>query len=132
MSYHVFLSFTVQKVWCYTAPKILQDEVVADAGSVVMDNRCTQCVKAFPDVRGLLQHCAETGHQPVFDPKDSFTREAEPPVFLSYANMVLSRALSERLAKWGREYIDPGEFAMLSLNISDGFIFVLINVVLIS
>ena len=85
--------------------------MVADPGSIVMDNRCSQCVKAFPDVRGLLQHCSETGHKPVFDPKESLTREAEPPVFLSYANMVLSRALSERLAKWGREYINPGELA---------------------
>ena len=90
---------------------MLQESVVADPGSIVMDNRCSQCVKAFPDVRGLLQHCSETGHKPVFDPKESLTREAEPPVFLSYANMVLSRALSERLAKWGREYINPGELA---------------------
>lgn len=72
-----------------------------------MDNRCSQCVKAFPDVRGLLQHCSETGHQPVFNEKGNETREAEPAVFISFVNMVLSRALSERLAKWGREYIDP-------------------------
>ena len=32
---------------------------------------------------------------------------AESQIFLSYVNSALSRALLERLAKWGRDYIDP-------------------------
>lgn len=63
--------------------------------------------KAFSDIRGLIQHCQETGHKPQYSTDIEGAKEAEPPVFLSYVNMVLSRALGERYAKWGREFIDP-------------------------
>jgi len=103
-------SFTVQRSWHYSAPKELASPVPCGPGELVLDNRCQDCVKAFPDVRGLLQHCQETGHNPIMaGSADSGVCASEPPVFISFVNMVLSRALGERLAKWGREYIDPSQ-----------------------
>lgn len=102
-------TFAIQRVFHYKAPQVLTTPVTLGKNEIVCDKRCQDCVKAFPDVRGLLQHCQETGHSPTFDPDESGVgaKEAEAPVMLSYVNMVLSRALGERMAKWGREYVNP-------------------------
>jgi len=104
-------SFAIQRVFHYKAPKVLSTPVTVGKDEVVLDYRCKDCVKAFPDIRALLQHCGETGHSPAFSPDDAGlgAKEAEPQVFLSYVNCVLSRALGERLAKWGRNYVDPSK-----------------------
>lgn len=106
-------SFSIQRVFHYKAPSILTTPVALVAGKneVILDNRCQDCVKAFHDVRGILQHCQETGHSPAFDPDESGlgAKEADPPVFVSYVNMVLSRALGERMARWGKEFVDPAK-----------------------
>jgi hypothetical protein len=50
----------------------------------------------------------ETGHQPVYD--DTANRDAEPAsveTFTMFANVALDRALSERFARWGTDFIDP-------------------------
>lgn len=35
---------------------------------------------------------------------------ANKEIFLAYCNVALQRALGERMARWGREYIDPKNF----------------------
>jgi hypothetical protein len=110
-------SFTVHKVWHYTTPKVLLEPVVAPAGTMTVDHRCNDCTKAFPDIRGILQHCQETGHKPVFDPVEQGAQQAESAVFLSYVNMVLSRALGERFAKVSRaSLIRRGRLPLLSFS----------------
>jgi hypothetical protein len=54
----------------------------------------------------------QAGHAPVYAPDESATgdyapKQAQMEVFTSYVNGVLQRALSERFARWGREFIDP-------------------------
>lgn len=125
-------TFTVNQVFHFTAPKVLQAAVpeVKGESDVLLDHRCSECTKAFDgkykllavssclwaffqqqlvswadycfclhdtiaDLRGLLQHCQETAHKPVYDPRDEGAREADVPVFLSYVNMCLARALGE-------------------------------------
>ena len=54
----------------------------------------------------------QAGHKPVYSPSDTAATGCEPipanmEVFNSYVNGALQRALGERLARWGTEYIDP-------------------------
>jgi len=79
---------------------------------VSFDKRCNDCTKGFVDVGGLLQHCQQSGHKPVYAAGDNASPGCEPiaanmEVFNSYINGALQRALGERLARWGTEYIDP-------------------------
>jgi hypothetical protein len=43
----------------------------------------------------------------VQEDSDRTARPAQIEVFISYVNLALQRALGERLARWGSEYIDP-------------------------
>jgi len=84
-----------------------QQQVEESMRELTLDLRCANCAKAFTDDKGLLQHCKETGHFPVGK------EEVVPPtkeLFVQYANVVLNRAMGERMARWGREYIDPQKF----------------------
>jgi len=84
-----------------------QQQVEESMRELTLDLRCANCAKAFADDKGLLQHCKETGHFPVGK------EEVVPPtkeLFVQYANVVLNRAMGERMARWGREYIDPQKF----------------------
>ncbi len=54
----------------------------------------------------------QVGHTPVYSASDNATTGSEPvpsstEVFNAYINGALQRALGERLARWGTEYIDP-------------------------
>lgn len=54
----------------------------------------------------------QSGHKPVYSPDDTAVIGCKPipanmEVFNSYVNGALQRALGERLARWGTEYIDP-------------------------
>lgn len=54
----------------------------------------------------------QSGHTPVYSALDNATTGNEPvpanmEVFNAYINGALQRALGERLARWGTEYIDP-------------------------
>ena len=54
----------------------------------------------------------QAGHKPVYSASDNATAGCEPvpantEVFNAYVNGALQRALGERLARWGNEYIDP-------------------------
>eukprot|EP00804_Cyclotella_cryptica_P022927 CCRYP_018744-RA/>CCRYP_018744-RA protein AED:0.29 eAED:0.29 QI:71/1/1/1/1/0.85/7/1036/740 len=87
------------------------DSLEASMASLTVDLRCADCIKSFVDEKALLAHCQMTGHAPVI--AGSGGQEAKPAnreVFLQYANVVLKRAMGERLAPWGREFIDPKSF----------------------
>jgi len=81
-------------------------------GEVSFDKRCNDCAKCFADVGALLQHCQQSAHVPVYPAVDNASSGCKPTpanmeVFNSYINGALQRALGERLARWGTEYIDP-------------------------
>ncbi len=69
--------------------------------SLTTDLRCAGCIKSFVDEKALLVHCQMTGHAPMFA-RTGGERAilANREVFLQYANVVLKRALGERLAPW--------------------------------
>lgn len=82
------------------------------AGDIAFDKRCNDCTRAFADTGALLQHCQQADHTPVYSALDNATTGNEPvpasmEVFNAYINGALQRALGERLARWGTEYIDP-------------------------
>ena len=80
---------------------------------ISVDFRCADCTIAFRSKGSMLSHCKALGHSPVYslDPsEDVDIRPANIHQFLSYCNIVLQRAMSERMARWGREYIDPSSF----------------------
>jgi hypothetical protein len=101
---------TVVKVNQFTVPKELSKKRSASVqgSDLSFDLRCSNCVLAFRDRQSLLQHCRDSGHGPVYasDAGDS-AKPAHVEVFVSYTNLALQRAMGERLAKWGKVYIDP-------------------------
>ena len=73
--------------------------------TLTMELRCANCVYTFKDDNSLLMHCRETGHFPVTTPGDDdgahpAIHPANKEEFIQYANVVLRRALGERLARW--------------------------------
>jgi len=87
-------------------------DIKQKADKVSFDKRCNDCTKGFVDVGALLQHCQQAGHAPVYPAADNASSGCDPTpanmeVFNSYINGALQRALGERLARWGTEYIDP-------------------------
>lgn len=103
-------AMTVTHVSAFTPPTCLQaTSAKKQDDELSIDRRCKDCTKAFPDVTALLSHCQITGHQPVSDAISS-TVEATPATnenFLAFCNIALQRAMEERMARWGRDYIDP-------------------------
>jgi len=110
----------VVQVFHYVTPIELKkkDSSVSSPGNKVkdgelsFDRRCDDCAKSFADVGSLLQHCQHAAHSPVYAAADKASSGCEPipanlEVFNSYINGALQRALGERLARWGTEYIDP-------------------------
>ena len=76
------------------------------AGMMTVDSRCADCDRTFPDSKALLSHCQAAGHSPV----SGVSSDAEPAThaeLLAYCNVVLNRAMGERMARWGNAYIDP-------------------------
>eukprot|EP00980_Cylindrotheca_fusiformis_P010697 scaffold2400_cov187-Cylindrotheca_fusiformis.AAC.2 len=62
----------------------------------------------------LTSNSRDAGHRPVYVPDSKSPTSPIPatlPVFVSYINCVLHRALLERLSRWGNEYIDPNDFS---------------------
>uniref|UniRef100_A0A7S4JYJ5 C2H2-type domain-containing protein n=1 Tax=Odontella aurita TaxID=265563 RepID=A0A7S4JYJ5_9STRA len=117
-------SLTITEVKCYVAPRGLKTTSanVPSAAGVTkssdpsearysVDRRCDDCTKAFTDLEALLQHCSIENHSPVTAP-DEEDRVEEPTyeTFLAYCNIALQQAMNERMARWGREYIDPTKF----------------------
>ena len=82
-----------------------QQTVEQHLGQLSFDQYCCgSCSKSFPDADSMLQHCRDARHTPKYEGGDG---PAPIEVFVSYANLALQRALGERLAKWGREFVDP-------------------------
>lgn len=67
--------------------------------ALTIDLRCSDCTKSFVNEQAMMLHCKELGHSPVVAGNEKLTA-ANKELFLQYANVVLSRALSERLAPW--------------------------------
>jgi len=76
-----------------------------NAQTVSLDRRCRDCTKAFVDLNGIKTHCATTGHQPQME--STGLKPSNMALFTSFCNCALQRAMGERMARWGREYIDP-------------------------
>lgn len=78
----------------------------AGGDTVAVDSfRCGGCTAVFQTSTSLLQHCTDSGHQPVYELEHGVPAPWE--VFIAYANLALGKALDERLARWGREHVDP-------------------------
>jgi len=106
----------VMQVFHHVTPVELKTKrgaaTTAKKGEVSFDKRCNDCTKCFTDTGALLQHCQQAGHKPVYAASEDASAGCEPTpanmeVFNSYINGALQRALGERLARWGTEYIDP-------------------------
>ncbi|GAX18425.1 aubergine [Fistulifera solaris] len=82
----------------------------AEEHVVLADLRCADCTQGFRDEQSLLQHCRQKGHQPVYFDETSVTKPASAAEFEMFANVALEGALRERMARWGREFIDPQSF----------------------
>ena len=76
-------------------------EVTSSVSALTLDLRCSNCTKSFVDANALLAHCKESGHFAVTSSDENIV-PANIEVFTQYANVVLDRAMSERLAKWGQ------------------------------
>lgn len=100
---------TVTGVQAWRAPEILAPKtdpgLKNDPHCVTVDKRCSGCNNAFDNMDALMSHCKMTGHEP-FQADDS-TVPANIEIFTSFVNVSLQRALGERMARWGKEYIDP-------------------------
>ena len=76
------------------------------ATEVTIDLRCKDCIKSFKDEKAMMLHCRTLGHSPVTvdvgGKEETMTKKkaANREVFLQYANVVLKRALGERLKPW--------------------------------
>lgn len=103
-------SLNVVHVQPYTAPSVIAGtKAEAVKGKETFELRCADCNSCFTSLQGLLSHCKETGHRPLYSSL-SQSNDAIPSnkeVFLSFVNVALQRAMGERMARWGREYIDP-------------------------
>ena len=76
-------------------------QLTASMGTLAVDLRCANCAKSSPLKQDLINHCKDIpGHFPVARVKGGDLRPANTSEFIQYANVVLRRALSDRLAKW--------------------------------
>ena len=105
----------VINVQCFTIPTEMstgRTPFKADSGAVTLDRRCSNCTRAFSSFDALIAHCEMTRHSPVFEDADNneALRAASPNVFLGYCNVALTQAMTERMARWGRDFVDPRSF----------------------
>ena len=110
-------SMTITVQASYSVPEVLRppgstaaspQSAASNPSEMVMemDRRCRNCAKSFVDAQALLAHCGETGHSPVYSSDTSDVLPASVEEFLAYANVALKQAMGERLARWGKDYID--------------------------
>lgn len=101
---------SITNIMAFKAPEAIATkapEKTSDS-DVSVDRRCGECTKAFKDLDGLMAHAKVTGHTPAYEDDDAKPSNIE--IFTSFCNITLQRAMGERMAKWGREYIDPKSF----------------------
>ena len=98
----------------YCAPKGISVGQDKDVGklSLSMDRRCSNCTTSFVDRQALINHCSTTGHKPQCgdDEDGAVTVPASNELFTSFCNVALNRAMGERMARWGRDFVDPANF----------------------
>jgi hypothetical protein len=75
------------------------EPIEASMANLTVELRCNDCIKTFGDEKALIAHCSQMGHSPVMV-GDKGAKVANISLFLQYANVVLKRALGERLAPW--------------------------------
>jgi len=100
-------TMTITSLNIYTAPDQLRKNVkTSGPDGIVVDLRCGDCTQAFKTKEAMLSHCSAGGHQPQMDLEEG-VKAATSEQFLGFCNVALQRAMGERMARWGREYIDP-------------------------
>jgi len=91
----------------FSAPETLvANPLKSSADGIVVDLRCADCTQAFKSKEAMFSHCESNGHKPVMD-LDEALKPASTEQFIGFCNVALQRAMGERMARWGREYIDP-------------------------
>ena len=99
---------TLTSLQIYHAPEqINENPLKSSADGIVVDLRCSQCTQAFKTKDATIAHCQNTGHTPQMDLDGEGSKPASSEQFIGFCNVVLQRAMGERMARWGREYIDP-------------------------
>ncbi len=98
------MTFTTLSI--FSAPeKLSLRKKSSGPDGIVVDLRCANCAQAFKTKEALLSHCQAAGHSPQMDLDD--TKPSSSEQFIGFCNVALQRAMGERMARWGREYIDP-------------------------
>ncbi len=108
---------TITGVSIMSKPDVLKDEsheearktASKDSNALVVDRRCSNCPTSFKSLDALINHCTTTGHSPVHD--EAGAQPSNVELFTSFCNVALQRAMGERMARWGKEYIDPKSWA---------------------
>ena len=102
---------SVRRVQCFAAPSELQVGSESEntlENTVSVDFRCSDCTMSFVDCNGCTRHCLASGHSPVT--MDAEATPASLRVYSQYANMIVKRAMGERMARWGEHFVDPQSF----------------------
>lgn len=106
-------SFTAPSELVRTSSKETKETSSKDPSSISTINiefRCANCTSVFKNKNGILSHCQKTGHKPVNDLNLSDYEPASKEEFTHFCNIIVQRAMSERMARWGRHYIDPASY----------------------
>ena len=102
---------SVRRVQCFAAPnelRVSSESAKVFENAVSLDYRCSHCTMSFVDRNGCMRHCRASGHSSVIS--DTKASPASLQVFSQYANMIVQRAMGERMARWGKHYVDPQSF----------------------
>lgn len=90
----------------YIAPTLLATfpQSLSTSEVAIDSHRCRDCTATFDNPGALLQHCQDRGHAPVMEQAGASPAATES--FIAYLNIMLNRALGERLPRWGRHFYD--------------------------
>ena len=99
---------TITTVQAFHAPESITGKALESSkDGIVVDLRCSGCTTAFKTKEAMFTHSKSTGHDPQMDFDEEETKPATIEVLTSFCNVALQRAMGERMARWGRDYIDP-------------------------
>ena len=93
-------SLTVVNCSSYCAPVSIGGTMKTpskQSQEVTLDKRCSDCTQAFTDLEAIIAHCKATGHKAEFGEEE--LKPAKLEIFLSFCNVVLQRAMGERMAR---------------------------------
>lgn len=94
---------TITDVQTFGAPVELSSPGATET-QTIDQYRCGSCPSSFKDKQALLQHCRDSGHMVASSVEG--TTPAPLETLVSYANLMLQRALSERYAKCCGAFVD--------------------------